>query len=233
MTPRRRLIKSEPERHAAAGPGGDRRAASLSDRAFERVRGLIVDRKLASGEVLVEGRLAGQLLLTRTPLREALVRLEGAGFLVKRMNRSFAVRQVGLAEFFQSLKVRQYLESNAARLAAGRVLARDIRSFRQRIKSLARTDDHLPAHWILDDDLHNWLSAAGGNDVLVDAVRRLRITTQLFEIGCPFQRTRSDAEEHLAILDALEAGDGKASAAAVLKHLENIELDVMRIVRGH
>lgn len=230
MAPRRRLVKSEPERQATGGRGGAG-ATSLSDRAFERVRGLIVDRKLASGELLVEGQLAGQLGLTRTPLREALVRLEGAGFLVKRMNRSFAVRQVSLAEFFQSLKVRQYLESNAARLAAGRVLTRDIRSFRQRIKSLARTDDHLPAHWILDDDLHNWLSAAGGNDVLADAVKRLRITTQLFEIGCPFQRTRADAEEHLAILDALEAGDGKA-AAAVLKHLENIELDVMRIVRG-
>ena len=138
---------------------------SLADRAFSKVRGMIVDRVLAGGDVLVEGRLTGMLGLTRTPLREALVRLEGEGLLVKRKNRSFAVRQVPAAEFFQSLKVRKYLESQAARLAVGKIDIKQVRALRRRIVSLAKVDIHVPDHWYLDDDLHNWLAQAGGNEV--------------------------------------------------------------------
>ena len=205
--------------------------SSLADQAFTKVRRMIVDRTLAAGDVLVESRLTDTLGLTRTPLREALVRLEGAGLLVKRKNRSFAVRQVGIAEFFQSLKVRKYLESQAARLAVGKIDTKDIKDFRRRVLALAKVKPHAPKHWILDDDLHNWLASAGGNEVLADTIRRLRITTQLFEIGRPFDRTQADAEEHLEILKALEDEDVDAAKQAVLTHLENIERDVLAIIR--
>ncbi|GMQ75062.1 MAG: GntR family transcriptional regulator [Gammaproteobacteria bacterium] len=225
------MMKSEISTAKPIATDGDD-GSSLADQAFSKVRGMIVNRMLAGGEVLVEGRLAEMLGLTRTPLREALVRLEGAGLLVKRKNRSFAVRQVGAAEFFQSLKVRKYLESQAARLAVGKVDVNDIRAFRHRIIGLATVEAHVPEHWYLDDDLHNWLAQSGGNDVLANAIHRLRITTQLFEIGRPFDRTRADAEEHLAILQAIDDADAKAAECAVLCHLENIEADVLEIVRA-
>jgi DNA-binding GntR family transcriptional regulator len=179
---------------------------------------------------MVEGRLAELLGLTRTPLREALARLEGEGMLVKQANRSFAVRAVGIAEYCQSLKVRQYLEAKAAVLAAGKVAPREVAALRRRIKRLAKA--HSPEHWKLDDDLHNWLVDNGGNAVLAQIVRRLRITTRLFEIGRPFDRVRADAAEHLAILQALENGIAKAAEKAVRDHLRNFENDVLRAASG-
>ena len=205
---------------------------SLADRAYGRVMDMIVHRELTGGEILVEGRLAAALGLTRTPLREALVRLEGEGLLVKQANRSFAVRAVGAAEFFQSLKVRQYLESKAAVLAIGKAQPAEIKDFRRRIRRLAKATAHRPEHWQLDNDLHDWLAARSGNAVLAETIHRLRRTTQLFEIGRPFDRAKADAEEHLAIVDALEAGDAEAAEAAALEHLRNIEADVLGIVSG-
>lgn len=203
---------------------------SLSDRAYTKVRDMVVNRQLTGGDILVESRLAESLNLTRTPLREALVRLEGAGLLIKKRGHSYAVRQVSVVEFFQSLKVRQYLESKAIVLAADRVDRKDVERFRQRIIDLSKEDIHVPAHWILDDDFHIWLAEAGGNSVLADFIRRLRITTQLFEMGRPFDRADADATEHLAILDALAEGNTRGAETAILRHLRNIEKDVLKIV---
>ena len=193
---------------------------------------MIVHRRVSGGEVMVEGRLAESLGLTRTPLREALARLEGEGMLVKQANRSFAVRAVGIAEYCQSLKVRQYLEAKAAVLAAGKVAPRDVAALRRRTKRLAKAKAHGPEHWKLDDDLHNWLIDNGGNAVLAQIVRRLRNTTRLFVIGRPFDRLHADAEEHLAILQAVVNGDAKAAEKAVRDHLQNFENDVLRVVSG-
>jgi len=208
----------------------DIEGGSLSDKAYAKVRDMVVNRQLTGGDILVESRLAKTLDLTRTPLREALVRLEGAGLLIKKKGRSFAVRQVSVVEFFHSLKVRQYLESKAVALAADRVKQKDIEHYRQRIIDLSKENVHVPAHWILDDDFHIWLAEAGGNNVLADYIRRLRITTQLFEIGRPFNRAGADAEEHLAILKALGEGNTRGAETAIVRHLRNIEKDVLKIV---
>ena len=208
----------------------DKDSSSLSDKAFTKVRDMIINRQLSAGDILVESRLAETLGSTRTPLREGLVRLEGAGLLVKKKGRSYAVRQVNVTEFFQSLKVRRYLETKAAALAIGKVERTDIESFQQRIQDLSTEDVHVPAHWNLDNDLHDWLAEAGKNEVLAENIRRLRITTQLFEIGQPFERTDADAEEHLTILNALADGNSRAAELAILRHLRNIEKDVLKIV---
>lgn len=206
---------------------------SLSDHAYQKLLDMIVHRQLSGGEVLVESRLSASLGLTRTPLREALVRLEGEGLLVKQANRSFAVRSVQVSEFSQSLRVREYLEGPATALAAKRAAPDDIEVLRERIAQLAKIEAQSPEHWKLDNDLHNWLARSSGNAVLAQAVRKLRITTQLFEIGQPFDRVQADATEHLAILRALEQGDSDAAQTAIMQHLRNIEADVLRIVSSH
>lgn len=217
---------------AASLDGAEPDASSLADQAFRTLHAMILERRLSAGEVLVENRLAEALHLTRTPLREAMVRLEGAGLLVKERNRSFAVRQVVMPEFFQTLRVRQYLESKAAMLAVGKIPAREIRSLRQRVRRLERTDRRQSAHWVLDDDLHRLIASASGNTVLAATIQQLRMTTQLYEVGRPFERAPADAAEHLAILDALEGGDTDAAEQAMLEHLRNIERDVLSTVSG-
>jgi len=91
---------------------------SLADRAHDRLTRDILTRRLAGGETLVEGRLAETMGVSRTPMREALSRLEGEGLLVRQGSGGFAVRQVSVREFFHALRVRMMLEPDAAAAAA-------------------------------------------------------------------------------------------------------------------
>ena len=82
-------------------------ATNLSNQAHQAISEMIQRRRLRGGEVIVELRLAEVLNISRTPLREALQRLEGEGLVIKGTGRSFMVRHVDLREYLQSLKVRE------------------------------------------------------------------------------------------------------------------------------
>jgi GntR family transcriptional regulator, rspAB operon transcriptional repressor len=181
---------------------------------------------------VVEGKLAEALAISRTPLREALGRLEGEGLLLKGASRSFSVRSVSAREFFESLKVRETLESEAAELAAGRVPMQDLVSLRRQVIEAGQVPTQGREHWLADNRLHATVAVASGNAVLAALVRSLRITTQLFEIKRPLARVEADRDEHLAILEALAAEDGAKARRAMRLHLRNLRADVMLLLSG-
>jgi DNA-binding GntR family transcriptional regulator len=193
---------------------------------------MILTRRLAAGEALVEGRLAEEMAVSRTPMREALSRLAGAGLLARQGTGTYAVERVGAAEFFQSLAVRQLLEPEAAFLAAGRAEVAEIASLRGTIADLAGVARQAEPHWDADDRVHELVAAASGNPALGRVVREMRIRTRLFEVLEPFDRVATDAQEHETILKAVEAGDGKAARRAMASHLRNLERFVLATLSG-
>ncbi|RZL64921.1 MAG: GntR family transcriptional regulator [Variovorax sp.] len=194
---------------------------NLTDRAYEVVRKLILQRKLTGGEVLVEGRLAERLKMSRTPLREALLRLEGEGLLVRANARSYAVRRITASHYFQCLQVRERLESQAVSLAIGRISPADVQRLRAGIETLDLSQQGA-SHWQADDEVHGMFARASGNEMLADTIGHLRVLCRLFEVVDPFNRIEEDRNEHLAILDAYGAGDVKAAEEAVVAHLRNL-----------
>jgi len=215
------------------GPRGSVRSdASLSEFAYRTVYDLILSRQLPGGEVIVEGRLAERLNVSRTPLREALGRLEGEGLLVKQASRSFSVRSVTAREFFESLKVREVLESEAAELAVGRISMDRLAETRRMVVQAGRDPVQGRSHWQTDNRLHALFAEASGNAVLAETIGRLRITTQLFEIRRPLERVDADCTEHLAILNELAGNDRRMARRAVLQHLKNLQADVMALLSG-
>lgn len=196
---------------------------SLSARAYEAVSGLIHKRRLRGGEIIVEARLAEMLRLSRTPLREALQRLEGEGLVVKVANRSFMVRHVDLTEYLQSLKVRELLEPEAAANAIGRVPDKVIATVRNEIANLKTLPTiHTDAHWASDDNLHDLFLDHCGNQVMARMVRSLRTTTRLFEIAGLSARVEPDCTEHRAILEALIEGDARKTRRAMATHIRSL-----------
>lgn len=196
-------------------------STNLTDRAYAVVRQLILQRELSGGEVLVEGRLAKRLQMSRTPLREALLRLEGEGLLVRASARSYAVRRITASHYFQCLQVRERLESQAVSLAMGRVPAAALQSLRDSILSLDSSQQG-SSHWQTDDQVHGLFARASGNAMLADTIAHLRVLCRLFEVVDPFKRIEDDRTEHLAILDAYVAGNEKAAEEAVVAHLRNL-----------
>jgi DNA-binding GntR family transcriptional regulator len=214
---------------AAAGQG---HSVNLSGLAYNAISELIRARRLRGGEVVVEARLTEALGISRTPLREALQRLEGEGLVLKRGTRSFVVRQVDLKEYLQSLKVREILEGEAAAMAVGRIPRPVLAQVRHEIEELRKaTTYHTDAHWRSDDNVHNLFIDGCGNEVLGNMIRGLRVTTRLFEIQRLKDRLEPDSIEHLAIVSALEVEDSKAARRAASAHIRSLfdfALDTVR-----
>jgi DNA-binding GntR family transcriptional regulator len=195
----------------------------LASLAYKAVTDMIRHRRLRGGHVIVEARLAETLGVSRTPLREALQRLEGERLVQKGEGRNYVVRQVDLGEYIQSLKLRLLIEPQAAVEAAARIPARKLVEVHCEVVDLTgTTPHHTDAHWFSDDHLHNLIIDYCGNEVMARMLRDLRATTRLFEIGQLKEWLQPDSSEHLVIVEALQKNDTDAVRAAVGSHIENL-----------
>lgn len=195
----------------------------LSALVYESLFRMIRERELRAGDTIVESHVSEQLGVSRTPLREAMQRLESDGMLQKGANRSFQVRQVGLKEYLQSLKVREVLESEAVALALERIMPEEITAARDATREVEATDpyDKL-AHWKADDLVHHLFIMNCGNHVMTRLLLSLRTTTQLFEIERLADRLGPDSREHELILNAIETKNAKDARKHVANHIRSL-----------
>ena len=213
-------------RQAAKGRKKERN--SLAEVAYDSVFRMILSRELPGGTVIQERKLADALGISRTPTREALVRLEGEGWLVRLTERLLSVKVVTLEEYLQALSVRQLLECDAIEAAVGNLTPERVAELRRMLDKL--TADAKPtneAHWAFDDALHNGIADAGGNAVAARIIRNLRNITRLFESQTVPQRLRPGIAEHEAILTALESGKAARARKAMARHLEQVRAGVL------
>jgi DNA-binding GntR family transcriptional regulator len=204
----------------------------LGELAYQTLRRMILDKALRSGGPVVEGRLAEELNISRTPMREALLRLEGEGLLVRAGARSYSVRFVSVQEYFQAMKVRELLEAEAIGLAIGKIDKKLVQQLIKKIKALGSGQQE-QMHWQIDDQVHTMMARASGNEVLAHMIDIVRTNSRLFELVTPFNRIEEDRAEHLAILEAYMADDVQASRAAVRAHLQNLRRFVLdRLAEG-
>jgi len=206
--------------------------SNLAEQAYGEIRRMILERELPGGMSVIEGRLATHLQISRTPVREAVMRLAAEGLLLKQGSRSFAVRRVSAAEFFQSIHIREILECEAIRLAADRIAPAMIDDLLAEVIDLGRTPDQSAAHWQLDDRLHLMFARASGNGVLAKTIDDLRTLTRLCEVTYPLGRVPPSTTEHIAILEAMRARDIQGAISAMQIHLRNVATDCMDILRG-
>jgi DNA-binding GntR family transcriptional regulator len=212
-----------------AGSGGD---PSLALSAYHRLRGMVLSGVLAGGQIIQERRLAEQLGLSRTPVREALGRLEGEG-LLRRDGRVLLCATVTVQEVLEILSVRRSLEADAAASAAMRMDTAQVAALRASLDAMADpgsvTDDQ---HWATDDILHLTLADASGNSLLSRLIRDLRQRTRMFGLRRIPGRFDIGKREHLEILDAVAARDVDGAAAAMRMHLDHARDAILATLAG-
>lgn len=200
----------------------------LRDRAYEVLRDAIVDGTLAPGEQLREQELQEWIGVSRTPIREALMRLERAGLVRTRPGRSTTVVPLDDDRVRDAIPVVASLHVLAARLASGRLAPEQLALMRTANEDFADavargdSDGALAA----DDRLHDVVIAAAGNQVLADSLEqhaplvrrteRARFRAQTAASTSPHQGrpTIGSHELHERLIQALAAGDAEAAAAA-------------------
>ncbi|KAB8313701.1 GntR family transcriptional regulator [Erwinia endophytica] len=205
---------------------------SLTQNAFDAVLQMIQLGTLANGDVVNERRLAEQLGLSRTPVREALGRLEGRHYL-RRSGRTLLVNGVELSEILEIMSVRCLLEADAARNAAGKMPPARLAIIRQQLMEMDQPEQVTATrHWQIDDFLHLSIAETSGNKLLLRLIDELRTRTRMFGKETVPARFEPGRHEHLAIIDAIEAGDGERAAQAMISHIEAARLAIFQSVTG-
>ena len=211
-----------------SGRAGARRARpermhSLSQRAYERLLGILLSGDLRPNDFVMERRLAVQLGVSRTPLREAIRRLEGERLLERQEGGAIVVHPMPVESFLNILSVRRLLEGEAARKAAGQVSREDLVRFRERLAGLGQRP-HAQRLAELGRELHLFIAHSSGNPVLAQLIEDLGKRTRLFirSFMRVAERGEQVSQEHLALIAALEANDGEAAKAAREEHIDHI-----------
>ena len=205
---------------------------SLAAQAYEAVLDMIMSGEAKPGAFFTERRLAEQLAMSRTPLRDALLILESEGLIVRLGARGVQVATMRIEEFAENLGVRRLLEPEAARIAAGRVAPELLVTLRGRFEALlarsqaGETPDRTEVR-AADDMLHSAIADAAGNARLAAIVRNLRRQTLMFDLRSLPERFTDTCREHLAIVQALAEGDGEKAAQAMRDHLDAVRASIV------
>lgn len=203
----------------------------LALRAYEQILDLILSGAAQPGELVNERRLAEALSMSRTPVRDALLMLEAEGLLLRQGNRGLQVKQMRVEDYLDALQIRLLLEPAVARLATGNVPQGRIGEIRDKIARLLATPGHEPVDRGLvreiDEDLHGLISAATDNRQLSSIIQTMRRQTQMFDLRAVPERMADTCNEHLAILDALESGNGERAAEAMTGHLNMVRASII------
>ena len=153
-------------------------AESAAERAYAEVKGRILDRTIEGGTLLSEGEIALELGVSRTPVREAFLRLQAEGWMKLYPKRGALVREVRPREINEVLEARRLIESAAVANIANDADA--IRQLSARLDDLiaeqeeAIRQDDLDAFAVADVAFHQAVVEAGGNSILSEVYQTLQ-----------------------------------------------------------
>lgn len=199
---------------------------SLGERTYRLISEMILTGELSYGAPLQERRLAEMLDVSRTPVREAINRLEAEGFL-ERIGGRVIVREVRLKEFVEILHVRKLLECDAVREAAKNVDAKELQKVRSIIEQLLEKRNVTAIELReVDDMFHNFVAEASKNSLIIELIKDLRRRTAMFDHERLPNRMQPGNKEHLDIIDALEKRDGTLASARMARHINNVHKSI-------
>lgn len=174
------------------------------------------------GDRLREEELAERLGLSRTPVREALRRLEAEGIVEHRPRVGAVIRRLGHSEIVELYEMRIVLERTAAELAARHGHAAEFDTLDALNAEIAAARDDPARAAAINLDFHGTLYHAARNRFLLDSARALNNALLLLGPTTYLDPERIEVvvAEHGAIVAALRSGDPAAAGAAAAAHLE-------------
>jgi DNA-binding GntR family transcriptional regulator len=222
--------------HGLASPAVDEPAASArashADRVYGELRDRLLRGEVAIGQRLVEEQLASEFRTSRTPVREALRRLEGDGHLVRAPAGGLRPNLPNVRSMSQVYEVRLVIED----LCVRRAVAEQDRPLLEAIRAdwIALRDEdpaasaHGPGFVHADESFHRRIAEAAGNELAARVLREINDRIRLMRIHdfTTEDRVRATITEHLEIVDAILARDAEAAASFMRAHVQRSALVV-------
>lgn len=196
------------------------------DTVYLKIKNAIRKRYIKQGSQLVEGSLAQNLGVSRTPVRSAIRRLEADGLVNTIPNRGAFVITPTLKEIEETFLVRSNLEEMAARLTAATITPGQVAILTELIdrEKIIFENQDLDEYYLVNDSFHQRIAEFSGNSVLTSHVITLLDKTRIFLILFdPFSKLSisPSLDDHRNIVNALEQHDKEGAAQAVAIHLRS------------
>lgn len=205
----------KPQSGAAARP--DPARMSLADEAYMRLEEMIVTLELQPGGVFSEAELSGKIRIGRTPLREALQRLQAQHLVTTLPRRGVVISDINIVDYLAVLETRRVLDRLVAAKAARRAMPDQRKALEKTAKAMAVAADR--------GDLAGFMRLDNGFDRLVESASRSAFALQasvplhahcrrfwyLYRHNGDLRRA---AELHAAMMNAVAAADEEAAGAA-------------------
>lgn len=218
---------TDPAPRAATG-------AAMREQAYAEIKRRIISCEFRPGEPLNEAHVGALLGLGRTPVHQALHRLEVEGLVSIMPRKGVLVSPLSLNEVLDMIEVRATNEVLCATLACERAHESDLKAMRDIVDRspdlIARRD--IAGLAALDLKFHTAMSAASRNRVLADLLRGLHEKQARFwflSLSDP-QHLENVYQEHLVIIDALERRDVTAVREAIREHIDEFRKNIIRTI---
>ncbi len=200
--------------------------ANAPENVVDQVRELISSGELKPGQRLNQRKLASQLGVTTTPLREALGKLEREGTLTRINGVGVFVRRYSAEEVRDLYLIREVLEGLAARLCSERASGRDV----DELKTLAdiiygaRRAGNLSVVNQREIEFHEKVAACSGSKLLEEELRRaLFIRRTVVSVSGPQMQSEdsSPPSDHRRLVECIKSGDGSSAETLMREHVAN------------
>ena len=203
---------------------------------FQTLRQAILRGELKPGERLMEIHLAQKLGVSRTPVREAIRKLELEGLVLMIPRKGAVVAEITVTDLEDVLEVRMALEELAVKLACRNITEEQLNAMRQREEIFRKSlyGDDVAACAQADMEFHDAIYAATGNSRLVQILNNLR--EQMYRYRVEYlkeEQTRNLlVSEHEELVKAIREGDVQKAQDISFHHLENQRMAIIRTIRA-
>lgn len=205
-------------------------ASSIRERVYEAIKDRIVNGSLGPTERLFETRLADELGVSRTPVREALHVLKMEGLLESVTRGGYRVRRVQWEEVEEICEIRAVCESLAARWAIERGAPEDFLFLKEQVDAVeAEVQAGHPESFVEGDaEFHAALVRASGSKRLFDICQSLRAAMLLYRVETLYDAgiALRGIAGHRRIIERIVARDFAGVEAAIREHIEQVKRDV-------
>ena len=207
----------------------------LRDVVFNTLRQAILTGELKPGERLMEIHLANRLGVSRTPIREAIRKLELEGLVTMIPRRGAEVAQITEKSMSDVLEVRRAMDALCAELACERISDEEIKDLKAACDNFERAVRSKDAKKIAqaDVELHDIIVKATGNSRLVQLINNL--SEQMYRYRYEYIKDASQhsrlIEEHRIIYESIVRKDKVTASQAAKMHIDNQEKAIMKQLR--
>jgi DNA-binding GntR family transcriptional regulator len=211
--------------------------ASLTEKAYQAISVAIANLEFKPGEALKQDHLARWLSISRTPVREALRRLEQDGMIQTMPGRGLVVTELTIKDVEDMLEMLRLMDAHAAYLAAQRRTPEQAERLAEVARDLlAAAEQHNVEAWsIADKPYHEIVLAASGNQLLRQSIQDVRRRLHRITINSTTrpERLLACTHEHLKVAEAIVQGDAEAAAQLMRAHIDAMNVSAMTLIRTY